>query len=158
MTLLYYVLHVKFRLLNIVIVLFSLSHFYLSCVIMCWTELREERMKKSILCSFEGQSEVFLPLLWLQWAVFKSIWKETMNQSAECHPIAPGWREVFYVDALKMQETDTWEEHLKLGLLLSLDLECGCVALDKDLTLSSPRSSESCCDTTEVSSVWLKLL
>lgn len=54
-----------------------------------------------ILCSLEGQSEVFLPLLWIQRAVVKSIRKETMDQSTEGQPITPGRREVFYVDALK---------------------------------------------------------
>lgn len=66
-----------------------------------WPNLSEEMNKCLILCSLEGQSEVFLPLLWIQGAEVKSIRKETMDQSTEGQPITPGRREVFYVDALK---------------------------------------------------------
>lgn len=66
-----------------------------------WPKLRKEMNECLILCSLEGQSKVFLPLLWIQRAVVKSIRKETMDQSTEGQPITPGRREVFYVDALK---------------------------------------------------------
>lgn len=44
-------------------------------------------VKSFILCRLKGEGEVFLPLLWLQGAVVKSIWEESMDQSAECQTI-----------------------------------------------------------------------
>lgn len=61
--------------------------------------------KYFILCSLEGQGEVFLLFLWIQWTEIKSIRKEPMDQSTEGHPVTPGRREVFYVDILQGKNT-----------------------------------------------------
>lgn len=70
-------------------------------------------VKSFILCRLKGEGEVFLPLLWIQGAVVKSIWEESMDQSAECQTIWPGRREVFYVEALTGQGTEYFRgEHV----------------------------------------------